>query len=268
MTYIGNIRKMRSEFADPVSYFLPVGVEEIPMNELIGRKIKLRFTGVINCIHCGIKTKTSFGQGFCYKCFQTAPEASESVLQPERSKAHLGIARDMEWARQNDLIEHVVYLAVSSDLKVGVTRYHQVPTRWIDQGASSTIKLAQTPNRHIAGVVEVYLKRFLNDKTNWRDMLKNKIARNIDLILEKERIGQLLPLELQQYLSNDDTVTELQYPVLQFPGKPKSLSFDKTPEITKQLMGIKGQYLIFADQTVLNIRRHNGYELEVETEFF
>ena len=170
----------------------------------------------------------------------------------------------MEWARQNDLIEHVVYLAVASDLKVGVTRYHQVPTRWIDQGASYTIKLAQTPNRHIAGVVEVYLKRFLTDKTNWRDMLKNKIAHNIDLVTEKERVGNLLPIELQQYLSVDNTVTEINYPVLQFPEKPKSVTFDKTPEINKQLMGIKGQYLIFSDQSVLNIRRHNGYELEVE----
>src|SRR5680860_390816 len=159
----------------------------------------MNFTGKINCISCGKKTKTSFGQGFCYNCLQTAPEASESIMRPELSKAHLGIARDMEWAEKHDLIEHIVYLAVSSEVKVGVTRIHQIPTRWIDQGASSAIKLATTPNRHISGIIEVLLKKHFTDKTNWRTMLKNEIAQNINLLDEKNKVYQLLPAELKKY---------------------------------------------------------------------
>jgi hypothetical protein len=259
----GNIIKMRSEMANPVQYFLPVGETELPMNELIGKPISLNFTGQINCISCGKKTKTSFGQGFCYNCLQTSPEASETIMRPELSKSHLGIARDMEWARQHDLIEHFVYLAVSGELKVGVTRHHQVPTRWIDQGASDAIILASTPNRHIAGVIEVYLKNFFSDKTNWRSMLQNTTIQEYNLPDEKINAYQLLPEELKQYLHEDNRIWKMIYPVQDYPEKIASVSFDKDPEISGVLSGIKGQYLIFDDGRVLNIRKHNGYWLEV-----
>ena len=258
MQFEGNILKMRTELANPVNYFLRLGDNEIPLNDFIGKEINLVFTGQINCISCGKQTKTSFGQGFCYNCLQTAPEASESVMRPELSKAHFGIARDMEWAEKHDLIEHIVYLAVSNDVKVGVTRNHQIPTRWIDQGASSAIKLATTPNRHIAGVMEVFLKKYFTDKTNWQAMLKNEIA-SFDLLNEKEKVYGLLPVELRKYFEQDNDITEIEYPVISFPQTIKSVGFDKIPEIHGVLQGIKGQYLIFKNNTVLNIRKHNGY---------
>jgi len=263
MEFEGNIRKMITELNAPVKYTLPIGDEKIDMNALIGKEISMKFDGQINCVSCGKKTKTSFSQGFCYNCLQTAPEASESIIRPELSKAHLGIARDMEWAKKHDLIDHFVYLAVSSALKVGVTRGHQIPTRWIDQGASYAIKIAKTPNRHIAGVIEVFLKDHFTDKTNWRSMLKNEVLADFDLAAEKERIANLLPLELQKYMDTENEVTEINYPVEQFPMKIKSIGFDKLPEITGTLAGIKGQYLIFDDSRVLNIRKHNGYFLRV-----
>ena len=260
----GNILKMRTEGIGPVQYFLPVGNAEIHLNPLVGKQVSLRFTGQINCISCGKQTKTSFGQGFCYNCMQTAPEASESVMRPELSKAHLGIARDLEWAEKHDLIDHFVYLAVSGDVKVGVTRYHQVPTRWIDQGASSAIKIATVPNRHIAGVIEVFLKKYFTDKTDWRAMLKNEVATNIDLLAEKEKALGLLSAELRKYAEPDNIITQIEYPVIEYPQKLKSLSFDKQPLISGILKGIKGQYLIFDEGNVLNIRKHNGYRLEIK----
>jgi hypothetical protein len=255
----GNILKMRSEHESPVKYFLPIGDKEILMNDMIGKKIGIHFNGRINCISCGKQTKTSFSQGFCYSCLQTAPEAGESVVRPELSKAHLGIARDMAWAEKHDLIDHVVYLALSGDIKVGVTRHHQIPTRWIDQGASAAIKVATTPNRHIAGIIEVFLKQHFTDKTDWRAMLKNEIAENPDLTGKKEFIYRLLPAELKKYFNPDNQITEIQYPVTRYPENVKSIGFDKNPEIEGVLTGIKGQYLIFEDNSVLNIRKHNGY---------
>ena len=264
MTFSGNILKMRVEYGQPVQYFLPVGDREIAMNERIGTNVRLRFSGQINCISCGKKTKTSFSQGFCYSCLQTSPEASETITRPELSKAHLGIARDMEWAREHDLIEHVVYLALSSELKVGVTRCHQVPIRWIDQGASFAIELCRTPNRHIAGVTEVWLKKYFTDKTNWRAMLQNQPGTHTDLLEEKRNALRLLTPELQNYYSGNDEIWEIEYPVQRYPEKITSLTFDKTPEISGTLVGIKGQYLIFGDGSVINIRKHNGYWVEVE----
>jgi len=246
MLVSGNIIKMRSEYADPVQYFLPLGENELPMNQWIGKSISMKFSGQINCIACGKKTKTSFGQGFCYNCLQTAPEASETVMRPELSKAHLGIARDMDWAREHDLIDHFVYLAVSGELKV-----------------TQAIILAKTPNRHISGVIEVYLKNFFSDKTNWRSMLQNKDVQEYNLQEEKIKAYGLLPAELQQYLCTDDQIWKMRYPCSVFPEKVTSVSFDKDPVISGILNGIKGQYLIFSDGRVLNIRKHNGYWLEI-----
>jgi hypothetical protein len=263
MQYEGNILKMKTELAGPVKYNLPVGEEMVDMNALIGQTINMRFDGRINCVSCGKQTKTSFGQGFCYNCLQTAPEASESIMRPELSKAHFGIARDMEWAEKHDLIDHFVYLSVSSELKVGVTRNHQVPTRWIDQGASFAIKVARTPNRHIAGIIEVFLKDYFTDKTNWRAMLKNEVLTNFDLVAEKKKVFGLLPKELQKYIEPDDSVTEIVYPVEHYPTSLTSIGFDKMPEIEGVLTGIKGQYLILDENKVLNIRKHNGYYLNL-----
>ena len=256
--------KMRAEYATPVEYFLPAGDQEVAMNDLIGQDLRMEFTGRINCISCGKLTKTSFGQGFCYSCLQTAPEASESVLQPELSKAHFGIARDMEFAQKHDLIDHFVYLALSPGLKVGVTRHHQIPVRWIDQGATAAIRLAKTPNRHLAGVIEVWLKQYFSDKTNWRDMLTNRQFPEIDLTLEKRRALGLLTPELRKYYVEPDDITLIEYPVTRYPEKITSLSFDKTALITGTLTGIKGQYLILDREKVLNVRKHNGYWIKLE----
>lgn len=263
MEYQGNILKMRTELGEPIRYSLPMGDQLVDMNELIGQHIHFKYDGQINCISCGKRTKTSFAQGFCYTCYQTVPEADESIMRPELSKSQFGIARDMKWAEEHDLIDHYVYFAVSSELKIGVTRYHQIPTRWIDQGASRAIRLAKTPNRHIAGVMEVLLKKHFTDKTNWRLMLQNKVDNSIQLKDEKHKARDLMPAELQQYFSDEDEVVELHYPVTEYPAKVSSVSFDKKPMIEGKLMGIKGQYLIFDKNQVLNIRKHNGYYLSL-----
>ena len=59
-------------------------------------------------------------------------------------------------------------------------------------------------------------------------------------------------------------VVEINFPVLQFPEKVKSLNFDKQPIVEGVLQGIKGQYLMF-DTGVLNIRKFGGYHVHLET---
>lgn len=264
MTQIkGNILKMKTKLADKVHYNLPIGGELIPMNELIGKEINLTFLNEINCISCGVSTNKSFGQGYCYKCFISVPETSECVLRPELCEAHLGKSRDREWSENHCLTDHYVYLAVSSGLKVGVTRSTQIPTRWIDQGASKAIKLALTPNRNLAGQIEVELKNYFSDKTSWQKMLKNEVDNSINLEEEKQKAWEYLDPELQEYVIDDDEVTEIDYPVLSYPEKVKSLSFDKTENIKGKLIGIKGQYLIFENNGVINIRKHTGYKIQL-----
>lgn len=264
MVYEGNIIKMRVEHDFPVIYYLPVGEKEILMNSILEKKIFIKYQGKINCIKCGRLTKTSFAQGYCYPCFISAPETEECVIRPELCRAHEGIARDMEFAKGHCLIDHLVYIAISSDIKVGVTRQTQIPVRWIDQGASYAIKLAGTPNRYLAGLIEVSLKKEFQDKTNWRHMLTNRIIEKFNLIEEKRRATSLLSNDLKKYIISDNEIFSFDYPVKEYPEKVKSINLEKSSEFTGELYGIKGQYLIFKDGNVLNIRKHGGYLLRIE----
>ena len=260
--YKGNINKMHTESTTPVNYMLPIGNELISMNNLIGKELEIVFNGVINCKSCGTKTKTSFGQGYCYPCFTTVPETAPCIIHPEKCEAHLGIYRDKKWADEVCLKPHYVYLAVSSGLKVGVTRATQIPTRWIDQGAVQAIKLAKTPNRNIAGLIEVSLKEYMSDKTSWQRMLKNEIDNTIDLKAEKDRTKNLLSDDFKKFVTYDKIPETFSYPVNKYPQKVKSINLDKNPYYKGVLTGIKGQYLIFEDNMVINIRKYSGYEIE------
>lgn len=257
----GVLSKLTSAIGEPISYFWD-SEKTHNLNQYLGKKVSLLWNGDIFCIACSKKTNKSFGQGFCYKCFVSAPEAAECIIKPELCKAHLGEGRDVEWEQNHHNQPHIVYLAASDTVKVGVTRDTQVPTRWIDQGANEAIILAETPNRYEAGVLEVALKAFFTDKTNWQKMLRNEIDESIDLVEEKWSLHDQLPGDLTQFFSENDEIWNLNYPVQNYPEKVKSLSFDKTPNISGVLKGIKGQYLIFENGDVLNIRKHSGYYIE------
>jgi hypothetical protein len=258
----GNLTKMRTTHGDPIRYELSLS-EKVCLNDFLGRSITLSWNGKINCPSCNKITKKSFGDGFCYSCFVNAPEAAECILRPELCRAHLGEGRNIEWEEAHHNQPHVVYLAASSGVKVGITREQQVPTRWIDQGATAAIRLAEVPNRYEAGRIEVSLKEFFTDKTNWQKMLKNDIDESIDLMEEKWSIEEQLPQDIVEYFSENDEIIELNYPVLSYPESVKSVSFDKQASIEGTLSGIKGQYLIFDDGRVLNVRKHTGYYVEI-----
>jgi hypothetical protein len=263
MKLTGRLLKMKTKLAEQVIYHLPVENELVPMNELVGKKISLKFENEIYCTNCDKKTNKSF-QGFCWNCFSTSPEAADCILRPELCLAHEGKGRDVEWEKAHHLQEHFVYLALSSSIKVGVTRSTQVPTRWIDQGASSVIRLAKVPYRQLAGLIEVEMKKHFTDKTNWQKMLKGEKAEGLDLIEEKWRVEEYFPAELKKYFSDDDSITNLNYPVLKYPEKVKSIDLEKQTLLSGKLMGIKGQYLIFEDNSVLNVRKHEGYVVGLE----
>ena len=257
------IYKMSVSIEDNIVQYIFNSLEKTNMNDLLGKHITLFWNGEIYCQSCSSKIKKTFGEGFCYSCFISAPEATECTIRPELCRAHLGEGRDVKWEEANHNQPHIVYLAASDKIKVGVTRVTQIPTRWIDQGASSAIRLAETPNRYEAGVLEVALKKYFSDKTNWQKMLKNEVDETIDLVEEKWNLHDQLPNDLTKFFSENDEVINLTFPVLNFPLKIKSLSFDKTPIIGGILHGIKGQYLIFDDGTVVNIRKHTGYSINI-----
>lgn len=253
---------MSVENDDPISYWLNLDKKRTAkMNDLIGSEISLKWTGKINCINCGRSIKKTFGQGFCYNCFMAAPAAAPCIVRPEICEAHLGKGRDPEWEEEHHNKPHKVYLAQTSAVKVGVTRSTQVPTRWIDQGAWRAIVIAETPYRALAGKIEVELKQYISDRTDWRRMLTDeRSAENIsEMVME---LCSFLPEELVKYCV-EDQVTTLAYPVSDYPDKVRSLKLESVDEIKKILTGIRGQYLYFNQSDVINLRKYSGYEIEL-----
>ncbi len=257
-----NIRKMNTEYKRPIRYFLEGEGGALSLNPLIGETIHIRFDGEIRCVVCGKRIKKTFAQGSCYDCFRNAPENSECIIRPELCRAHLGEGRDPAWEERHHNCPHYVYLALSSAVKVGVTREDQIPTRWIDQGASEGLILARWENRYLAGVMEVALKERFTDRTNWQRMLKNQISSE-SLADVKDQLRAVLPEELSRGLTDDREALILDYPVMSYPEKVKSLKLDREPHIEGVLEGIKGQYLIFRGGGVLNIRAHSGYKISL-----
>jgi len=253
------LKKMDTELKDVVHYTLKINEQIHDMNSYIGKHIKIEWSGVVIC-SCG-KEMNSFyrNSGFCYGCYWNSPLASKSIFKPELCTAHLGIEeRDLEWERKFQITPHYVYLANSSGIKVGITRGTQGVVRWMDQGASQAILLAEVPNRRFSGDIEVSLKRFVSDVTNWRKMLSG-IPKSVDLVKMKEELSVYVPEDLKQYVLLDNRVTEIKYPVTKYPNKIKSVKLERTPILEGKLLGIKGQYLLLNEDRVFNIRSHEGF---------
>ena len=259
----GVLTKMKVEMNENVDYYLNFKNDFIYMNSLVGKKIKLKHEGY-ECLNCQ-SNQITYRQGYCKNCFFEMPSTAEWIMKPELSKAHLDIEeRDLEFEKKVQLKLHVLYLALSSKIKVGVTRKTQVPYRWIDQGATKAIQIAEFPNRYLAGISEVELKKYYADKTNWREMLKTENS-DVDLVKERIKALEFIPEEAKQFIKDNSFSTlNIKYPVTRYPVKPKSLNIVKENKFQGELCGIKGQYLIFSDDTVFNIRSNEGVVLELD----
>ncbi len=265
----GTLRKMSSRLSSPVEYQLRLGEEAVPLNPLLEKKISLQFSGLIHCVNCARKTNKSFNQGYCYPCFQKLAECDSCIIHPEKCHFDQGSCRDPAWGERYCMQDHIVYLANSSGLKVGITRAIQVPTRWIDQGATQALAIIRVRSRLQSGSVEVMFKQFVADKTNWRDMLKGE-ATELDMHAEAKRLIGECESDLKELedkfgffaisVLNGVDLVSIEYPVVSYPEKVTSLNFDKTPIVEGTLLGIKGQYLIL-DSGVINMRRFGGYDV-------
>jgi len=257
--------------APVVQYSFRLGDAEVPVNPLIGQHVRLEYLGAIHCTHCGRKTKTSFSQGYCYPCMTKLAQCDVCIMSPEKCHYDAGTCRDPQWGEQFCMTDHVVYLANSSGIKVGITRATQLPTRWLDQGASQALPIMRVATRQQSGLVEDLFRSQVADRTNWRALLKGD-AVAVDLVAVREQLfdscaagihmlQERFGLQAIQPLADVEPI-EIRYPVEAYPSKIVSFNLDKNPVAEGTLLGIKGQYLIF-DTGVINIRKYTAYQLAV-----
>ena len=266
----GSVRKLLGNLGEPVvDYSLPLGEQQVPLNALLGRTVRLQALGEIHCMHCGRRTKKSYSQGYCYPCMTKLARCDVCIVSPERCHFEHNTCREPAWGEQFCMTDHIVYLANSSGLKVGITRATQIPTRWIDQGASQALPILRVATRQQSGLVEDLLRSQVADKTNWRALLLGE-PEPIDLLAERDRLlaGAREGLEALQARFGLQAiqplpaaqVQDIRYPVLEYSPKPQSANLDKEPVLEGTLLGIKGQYLLL-DTAVINIRKYTAYTL-------
>ena len=261
---IGNIKKMKSNLLDSVAYQIPIDDKLFPISDYLGENISFEYLQEIHCVACNRLINKSFAQGYCYPCFISLPQTSECILRPELCRAHKGESRDMEWSKYHCLQDHFVYIALTAGAKVGVTRATQIPTRWIDQGAVQAVKLAKTSNRYEAGVIEIELKKYISDRTSWQKMLKNDIDYSIDIVELKNHLINQISKKNHKFILENSKVVDINYPYISFPEKVKSVNFLKESKIEGKLIAVKGQYLLFNNDQVLNIRKHSGFKVSID----
>ncbi len=270
----GAARKMKTRLSEQVEYTGIFGGQEVSMNQYLGAKLRLDFLGTINCVHCDRKTSKSFNQGYCYPCFRRLAQCDLCIMSPEKCHFAAGTCREPEWGEANCNIDHFVYLANTSGIKVGITRHSQIPTRWMDQGASQAKPIFRVSSRLQSGLVETAFKAHIADKTNWRAMLKGE-AEPVDLEQLREQLMATCELEIAELQNahglqavtvlEEEAETRINYPMLEYPTKVSSFNLDKTATAGGTLLGIKGQYLIF-DAGVINVRKYGGYQLSLTLE--
>jgi len=244
-------------------YKLSFDDQQVDMNSLVGQHIELTFNKTIQCANpeCKRITPKSYSQGYCFPCARSLARCDLCIMRPETCHYHLGTCREPEWGLSNCFAPHIVYLANSSGAKVGITRKTNTPSRWIDQGAISALPILEVKTRLESGLIEKALKSFITDKTNWRTMLKNEtepadlVAIKTSLLAEVSSLVDVLEAK-----TLPDDIINIDYPVLKYPTKVVSLSFDKNPVISGVLNGIKGQYLLL-ESGVLNVRKFSSYHL-------
>jgi hypothetical protein len=258
-SYQTRLKKMSTTLKEVVEYGLDVGEETLALNNYIGTEIEIKFDGKIHCVFCGKMMNKSYAGGSCYQCMQTLPQNDMCQMKPELCHFKRGTCRDSEWGEKHCFTPHKVYLARSSGIKVGITREIPTETRWMDQGAVEGMVIAEVPDRHTSGLVETAIAQHIQDKTDFRKMLRGEISEE-DLMEVYENIVDSVPMQYQQHLLADLTSVVIKYPLGKHPEKIKPLSLDKQSEIKAKLEGIKGQYLIFED-FVFNMRAHSGYEV-------
>ncbi len=268
-SYTGFLHKMNTEHTQPVSYFLQLGNQKIKLNDWIGKPISIHYHQHIKCVHCGRKTNKSFNQGFCYPCFKTLPQCDICIVSPEKCHHHKGTCRDNTWADEFCFAPHIIYFSNTSGIKVGITRQTQIPTRWIDQGARQALPVLRVANRLHSGIIETAFKPFINDKTNWRTMLKDDYqTQNLSTLFltlwpqVKSTLADDI-LTTTEELIQPPRIYDIEFPSTQFPNKITSFNLDKTRHIHGILTAIKGQYLIL-DTGVINIRKFAGYKVTLQ----
>ncbi len=265
----GPLHKMHTRLEQPVAYRLRLGDSSIDLHEQLGKTLRLTWQQQINCVHCGRATNKSFNQGYCYPCFRSLAQCDICIVSPEKCHYHQGTCREPDWAEQHCMQDHHVYLSNTSGVKVGITRFSQLPTRWIDQGAVQALSVIKVSQRYHAGLVETAFKPFLSDKTNWRSMLKNEYQpQDLHQVFAEiwPRVESSLDPQLRSeitLLADVEDMQSISYPALHYPDKISSFNLEKTPQIEASLIAIKGQYLIF-DSGVINIRKYAGYQVSLE----
>ena len=164
----GQIKKLVTTLDDQgaAQYAWPIGDQLVPMNAWLGSQIRLEFVNDIHCVACGRSINKTFQNGYCFVCFRSLAQCDLCIVKPELCHYDQGTCREPKWGLEHCMQDHIVYLANSSGLKLGITKMPNIPSRWIDQGSVEALPIIRAKTRLAVGLVEVAMAPHGKAKTN------------------------------------------------------------------------------------------------------
>jgi hypothetical protein len=273
----GYLRMLSHKELSPVNYsFELINYKEItkktaqgeiktslPLNTLLGKNIRITFYDEIRCVDCGKITKKSFGGGSCYNCLLSLASNDFCILKPSECHFHKGTCREEEWGKAHCFQKHIVYLANSTGIKVGITKENPSSKRWVDQGAIAGLPLLEVKSRLESGLLELEIAKYIPDKSSWQKLISDD-SEYIDLEKKSKEILELIDLKKFDFQPQilKPKITNISYPINSYPHKKKSLKPNFSEPLNAELLGIKGQYLLFSEGG-MNIRSLSGYKVKI-----
>ncbi len=260
----GPLIKLVAEAGDTVSYTLQLDDENaasIALNSVISDGLEIRFLGRISCRFCKSITPKSYGDGYCYRCFMRLARCDLCVVSPDRCHYQQGTCREPQWGESFCMQPHIVYLANSSGPKVGITRNGYQIGRWLDQGACQAVPILAAATRQNAGLAEASLAKYLPDRTDWRRLVRED-SEPVDLLVLRDKLRRTVSGLPQGITWLDEQPLSFNFPVARYSHRVGRLRLDHTPVVSGNLLGIKGQFLLF-EHGVFNVRQHTSYHVRV-----
>ena len=258
------------------------GEENLSISECLNRGVELRLVEDKRCVHCNKGISSTYASAYCFDCANSLAQCDLCILSPSKCHYHQGTCRDPEWADEFCMTSHTVYVALTSNTKVGITRSSRLHQRWIDQGAYAGVAIAQMPTRRAAGVLEWLLSRYISDRTDWRQLV-NRPAPQVNLLeLARQLRDQVADLQVLNDLNENPQVhtqlpaeeviaaqwidalqlVEIQHPLTGYSPAKRLTVNAQQPYLEANLLGLLGHFLLF-DRGVLDLNQHRGMQIEV-----
>lgn len=247
----------------------------LPLPLLLGADVRVTVGTERSCTSCGRPLEEGWTGRICGNC-QGDPPFAPCIQNPATNCSVQNCPYPDYKERSCDLT-HLVYLAATDRVKVGITRSGRARWRWAEQGASHALPIAEAYNRKLAGIIERSIAKETGIATRtryrWYEPLDDVPRRLAEAACAARDV---IPERINdRYLWNDRDPTTIRSEVIKVPSVwletgehplPRGLGTIQPGQTREgQVIAARGPFIATA-RFLVNTREVAGYQLTIESE--